>query len=348
MTPARIAQGLKLTDNPDRRGSMQTSFPRVTVAILSWNRLHYLKATLESARQCLQYPNIEWIVLDNCSVEPGLREYLEAQTWLDHLIFLRSSHVEAMNTIVGKATGDVLLLWPEDVQFIVEGDWLQDCVQLLMAHEWLGSMGLNALRRVTIANLFSIRRLKRWRDMHVEWSHFGRKFRQHRRVLSPAGLPFATYGWCTDGVIGSGIPSLTRMDVWRRMGPWVQATKTRGSDLIDSSLGGETAMLSAWWQSGIAWQRAIPIVPVAADILTDPTGTKAKVRGDKRYGRYVPSVDGSFYYRIKKQTELSGLRGRRLPVCFEEFVEPVGFELPLDASGALLKTAINTSIVETI
>jgi hypothetical protein len=54
--------------------------PRVTLGLLSWNRLHYLRATLESARRCIQYPNLEWIVVDNESNEPGLRETSRAVT----------------------------------------------------------------------------------------------------------------------------------------------------------------------------------------------------------------------------------------------------------------------------
>lgn len=46
------------------------SLPKVTFAILSWNRLHYLKATLESALECIQYPNLEWIVSDKDSDMP--------------------------------------------------------------------------------------------------------------------------------------------------------------------------------------------------------------------------------------------------------------------------------------
>jgi hypothetical protein len=47
------------------QNSTVTDPPRVTFGLLSWNRLHYLRATLESARRCLQYPNLEWIVVDN-------------------------------------------------------------------------------------------------------------------------------------------------------------------------------------------------------------------------------------------------------------------------------------------
>ena len=93
--------------------------PLVTIGVLSWNRFHYLRATIESARRCIQYPNIEWIVSDNESEEPGLREYLESLNWIDHKIFKRQTHADAMNQIVAMAKGEYLILWPEDIQFTV-------------------------------------------------------------------------------------------------------------------------------------------------------------------------------------------------------------------------------------
>ena len=55
------------------------------------------------------------------------------------------------------------------------------------------------------------------------------------------------------GVIGSGIPSLTRLDHWKILGPW----KTRtGTNLIDSSLGAEDDMIQRFQRSGQKWQQA--------------------------------------------------------------------------------------------
>ena len=125
------------------------SAPRVTVAILSWNRLHYLRATAESARRCLRHPELEWIISDNESVEPGLRDYVSALDWVEHKWFKTQTHAEAMNEIVARATGKYLLLWPEDVQFVVEGDWLTRLVSVLEENPWIGSVSLNFLRRKT-------------------------------------------------------------------------------------------------------------------------------------------------------------------------------------------------------
>ena len=315
--------------------------PLLTIGVLSWNRLHYLRATLESARRCIHYPNIQWIVLDNCSSEPGLADYLKSLSWLDELIFLKSDHVSAMNEITARARGDVLLMWPDDVQFIVEGNWMVDYIDLLMNNPWIGSMSLNFQRRQTIQRNWGMKSFLRAREILSEIKWFGTAFRFPRKLRSAGGLSILTYGWKEDGVVGSGIPSLSRLDVWKTLGPW--KTTSGPQRIVDSSGGGETEMLRRWRNSKNPWQRALPILPVCADILTDPSGTKAKVRGDMRYGKYSKPNNGDFYYQIYQQEQLSSQIKSALPIPFEDFVKPIGFELTLDGQGNLLKAGINLS-----
>jgi glycosyltransferase involved in cell wall biosynthesis len=91
--------------------------------VLSWNRLHYLRATLASVRRCLRYPELEWIVSDNESTEPDLRERIESCDGVSHRIFKSQAHAEAMNRIVDLAGREYLILWPDDVQLVVEQEW---------------------------------------------------------------------------------------------------------------------------------------------------------------------------------------------------------------------------------
>ena len=88
-----------------------SAFPKVTVGIISCNRLEYLRATLESAKECIDYPNLEFIVVDNASVEPGLVDYLKGIDWIDRLILNKerspqTEHTTAMNSIIEYATGE--------------------------------------------------------------------------------------------------------------------------------------------------------------------------------------------------------------------------------------------------
>ena len=110
-------------------------------------------------------------------------------------------------------------------------------------------------------------------------------------------------------------------------------------------MGAEEDMYNRFAESGMRVQTVFPMVPVAADIITDPTGCKAKVRGRYRYGVYMPapSPDG-LYYRIRSQAEFER-QPLGLPLSFSDMVEPLGFRIPTDPDGDRLKTAINMSVV---
>ncbi|MFN8400369.1 MAG: glycosyltransferase family A protein [Anaerolineales bacterium] len=325
---------------------MTNNMPLLTIGVLSWNRLHYLRATLESAHRCIKYPNIQWIVVDNCSTEVGLTDYLKSLSWVDDLVFMESDHITAMNEIIRRARGEVVLIWPDDMQFIVEGDWMVDCVEILMKNPSLGSMSISGLRRLTLRDIWG-KKLPTLKDIRIilnEIKRFGPNFRFQKRIESSRGFPVLTYGWKEDGIVGSGIPTLSRIDVWKTLGPWKAKPD---SNINDSSQGGETEMLERWLHSRIPWQRSLTVLPLSADILTDSTGTKAKVRGKKRYGAYMPPMQ-DYYYQIYRQDEKEEVLKRPLPASFEDFVKPVGFKLPLDENGDLLKTGINLTVSNSV
>lgn len=317
--------------------------PTVTVAFLSWNRLHYLKATLSSARRCIRYPHLEWIVSDNKSTEPGLAEYVAGIEWLDRLLIKKQSHAEAMNEVLDVATGDYILLWPDDIQFVVEGDWMKDCVDVMERYrDMIGSMSLNCLRKRTWLRILhpspvnALRRCLR----EIRDGRFPR--RRSRRLQSKRGCHFITVGAAWPGVIPSGIPSLTSVEKWRNLGPWRASKHTQS--VKDSSMGAEDDMIARFNRSRYAWQVVCPFLPVAADIITDPTGCKAKVRGRFRFGVYMPPPQGDFYYRVRAAEEFS-VDTLLSPLDFSALVEPLGFRIPVDQYGDHLKSDINTSIV---
>lgn len=317
------------------------TLPIVSIAVISFNRLKYLRATLESMRQCIRYPNIQWIVVDGDSQEPGLKEYLKSLSWLDECVINPCSHAEAMNRAVALARGEVLLLWPDDVQFTVAGEWMAGFVEILAKYPAFGSIALNHARRLTVATL--------WGGKSLSWlaglrQRFGLA-RVDAILESQNGWRCISYRDAREGIIGSGIPSLTRTEIWRQLGPWKTA---KAKDMIDSG-GGEDEMLARFRASTLkGLQRLHAIVPVAADIVDDDLGCKAKVRGGKRYGVYMSPPEGTFYYRIREESEVKGLNQRSRPVAFEELVEPIGYRLPLDADGNLRKGSINQTVVSDV
>src|SRR5262249_58892708 len=94
--------------------------------------------------------------------------------------------------------------------------------------------------------------------------------------------------------------------------------------------------------SGLQLEAVMMRYPVAADVVTDPRGTKARVRaGDRRYGRYAAPPEGPFYYRIWDSAELEERFGRFEPAPgFEDYVETLAVDLPLDGNGDLLKVSV--------
>jgi len=314
---------------------------KVTLGFVSCERGHYLKATLESARECIEYPDLEWIVIDNDSAEPGLKKYIHDCDWIRHKVFQRQTHAEAMNQLVKMATGECILIWPEDVQFITRGDWLRDLVEILRDHPDIGGVGLDAQRLCTLERIFQPGLRGGVARFYAEWRRFGwRRMRRQRKVTSSRGFALWTYGPLGDGVVGSGIPSLMRTSLWRELGPWRVAKPE--ADLIDSSLGAEDDMIARVRRKGLRLQLAIPQIPLAADIINDNIGCKAKVRKGIRYGVYTSPPDGgAYYYAIKSYEERKKTARPDRPLSFSECVEPIGFEIPKDANGDRLKASFN-------
>jgi hypothetical protein len=319
---------------------IEASLPLVTVAVLSWNRLAYLRATLESARACIRYPRLEWWVVDNESEEPGLRDYLEGCGWLDRVVRCRQSHGDAMNQVVAECGGRYLLLWPEDVQFVARGAWLEGLVRLLDARPLVGSVVLDAQRRSTLERELRPPLRERLARLRADVRRYGRAARRSRR-LRCGEVEVVTCGAARPGICGSGIPSLTRTEIWRSLGPW--KTSSGPSALMDSSLGAEDDMVMRFGRTGWPLQSAFLVKPVAADILTDPTGCKAKVRRGRRYGVYFPPPVPPYYYELLDWNILPPARDE-LPLSFAEIVKPRGFLYARDAQGERLKSAINTEV----
>jgi glycosyltransferase involved in cell wall biosynthesis len=308
------------------------SLPLVTIGVLSYNRLHYLRALMESARECVSYPRVQWILVDGGSVEPGLREYVESLDFLDHVSFEPCAQAEALNRIVELAEGDFLMLLPEDVQFIARGPWLEDMVEIASRPE-VGHVQFDAQRRQTLRRHFSERPLilagKRVPLVHA----------RPRVLRASSGRRFLGYGRLRDPVGAAGHVTFTRTEIRRRLGPW---RTWEGHHPRDSGLGAERDMIRRYESSGLRLEAFLMTVPAVADVVTDPRGTKARIRqGNRRYGRYAPPPGGSaLYYRIHDAEELEELARMEPAPAFEDAVEPCGFELPLDADGNLLKADV--------
>jgi glycosyltransferase involved in cell wall biosynthesis len=106
-------------------------WPLVSVCVTSFNRLEYLKKTLESFRACCTYPNLEYIVVDNGS-EPEVVDYIRALDFVQCKIMNERNmgHGFAMNQARKKARGEFLFNLENDWLFFFRSDWLERGVLL--------------------------------------------------------------------------------------------------------------------------------------------------------------------------------------------------------------------------
>lgn len=293
--------------------------PSLTVGIVSFNRLHYLRALVDSFVACNGRDGFEFVLVDGASREPGLREYIDSLDFFVHRVVEPCSHAEAMNRIVALAGADVILMLPDDTQFILAGvPWIEGGLNLLRAQPQIGTLVFDAQRRRTLEKYFG-----GWRPYQ-------------KRYTDPAtGLTVLSYGHQRPGIGGAGINTFTRKAVWEQLGPWRENRDLE--TFMDSGGGAEADMLRRYRQSGLRLERCILPIPAAADIITDPGGFPAKVRNGKRLGRYFPPPGGRFYYEILDSAEAARLQTIRPLPAFEDVVQPIGFSLPVDAKGNLIK-----------
>jgi hypothetical protein len=224
------------------------------------------------------------------------------------------------------------MILPEDVQFVVKGRWLADMVELVREHPSIGHVQFDAQRRKTLRRHFT--------DSCVRIRGRRLPFRRRvRRLATSSGQVFLGYGHEREPIGGAGIVTFCRTEIRRRLGPW--RSRHEGVELEDSSLGAETDMIRRYRSSGLHLEAFLMRYPAAADILTDPRGTKARIRlGNRRYGLYRAPPEGELYYRIWDEHELVRFEHLEPAPGFEDLVEPLGFELPLDEHGDLLKVSV--------
>jgi hypothetical protein len=309
-----------------------TSAPLLTIGVISCNRLRYLRALLESARRCLDVSRYQFIVVDNASIEDGLRDYVTGLDFVEHKVFRpardpKAEAVRALNTITELARARHVLHLSDDVQFVVKGDrWADSLVEIAERNPGIGSLMPLALRRVTLERYFGGLASRLW----------PRAF--PKRVANAAGDARVILFRRGELGVAHSCFGVTAVDTWRRLGPW--RTLAERQSVQDAGSGAEEDLVLRFRRSGLRLRKALAQQPVLAEIITDMRGTQARVRGNRRYGRYLAPPEGTFYYRIWDESELARFRDVEPAVAFEDIVEPLGFELPYDAQGNRLKNPL--------
>jgi len=225
------------------------------------------------------------------------------------------------------------LLLTDDVQFIVKGSaWLDAVIESAARHPWLGSIMPIALRRPTLTRYFE--------------SSLGHRLlpaRFPKRITASNGIGMTCFSRRELGITHSAL-GVTPLSVWKTIGPF--RTSGARQTVQDAGAGAEDDVVRRYRRAGLKLRKALLQQPVLAEIITDPNGTQARVRGNRRYGKYFAPPEGTFYYGIRAESHSLPLTGAAVP--FEEAVEPLGFSLPLDREGNRLKNPFGVDEFEWI
>tara|TARA_R110001583_G_scaffold27302_7_gene97763 strand:- start:22158 stop:23180 length:1023 start_codon:yes stop_codon:yes gene_type:complete len=299
------------------------NYSKVTFGVVNCNRLYYLRSTLESLKICtLDYPNLEFIVVDNASVEEGTAEYLDKIEKEGVRVFRQEDRdpsnefARALNLICKEATGDFICPLQGDMQFTIADRWLEKYVNFYNSHkDEIGYIIFDAQRKITHGS-------------HSFSNTLGEDYK-------------FVFDYSRPKINGGGNVMLSR-EVIDLIYPWsiTNISHEGGGD-------SETAMLKKVHQliddKNLKYKSVLPIIPPSITIYTDERGTNARVRGEYRYGDYWPPKDDSLhsYYEISDyETLIKKFGERKIPVGIEEIAITVGWDPYIDDYGNWKKNPI--------
>jgi glycosyltransferase involved in cell wall biosynthesis len=288
---------------------------KVTIGIVNYNRLFYLKSCAKSLIESTKdFDNIEFMCVDDNSSEPGTQEYLNFLSDLGWKIFNQQEHrneeknhsdsyndydhafafFDALNLMFEESSGDLFIPLQGDMQFIRRG-WLQEYIDLFSEKQNILSATLDAQRRVRLANSeYEKIEIKN----KVTFAH-----ESGRRVSAAGDCVF-------------------RSSIIKELGGWVPSSEFSTPE--------DNFRFNFENKYGTSNTVCVPWLPPAAIIWTDPRGTNARVRGNKRYGSYWPATDDT-YYEWNADNDFNFLNR---PASIEELAHANGgWELPLDENG---------------
>ena len=294
----------------------------LTIGITSFNRYFYLKALLDSLR-CLSRIKFQFIIVDNCSSEKEIKPYLEKLKSEDiiHHVFLRETSNRnwtndeyiAKNLIIENAKSDTILFLQDDNQFITN-EFLLTCIVEDFKKTNVSCCELNAVRRTTILNSFI-----NTRQIKVNNSRF----------WIPTNNHFHTMGLFKKKIFD--IVGLYPID-W----PQTQEFWGRSEDWYDAKLKeifpNMQLNISSW-------------IPHFAPVWNDPRGGYAFIRGNTRYGHYLPPKDDLYYLKLTNDT-YKDLEKLDRPVCFSECCISSGWNYAIDSGGDQIKYPQSKVMIE--
>jgi glycosyltransferase involved in cell wall biosynthesis len=273
------------------------------------------------------YPDVEFICIDDNSKEEGTQEYLqtlEDRGWkvinqedyrdsskqaigkIKHVIDEFSS---ALNIFLEESTGEIIAPLQGDMQFIRKG-WLKEYISLFEEREDVFAIMMDAQRKIRVDN-------SSFEKIQTSQATFA--------VQDGRNIPGA--GDC-----------FYRKNLVEAIGGW-HIGKELDAENIFTVMGKEVFYNQK--------KTYVPWIPVSIAIYTDPRGTNGRVRGNKRYGLYWEATQDNLYYKWVDQEKLENNQLLDRPFAIEDIVVANGdWQLPIDENGHWKKNPINWPLEE--
>ena len=150
-----------------------------TIAITSFNRLKYTKALLKSL-ECLSRELFDFIVIDNCSIEPGLQHFIkekEATGEIQNAIVRKpedrnwiNDEYIAKNMVIERSNTDTILFLQDDLNFIGNENSLVKIVEDFAELPGL-CLEMNGVRQCTTDSRFYSKRTVEGKSGFKYWAN---------------------------------------------------------------------------------------------------------------------------------------------------------------------------------
>ena len=142
----------------------RSTWPLISVVVITYNRVHLLRETLRLFRECCTYPNLEIIISDNWSKPEQIHEMLR----LEADYFVISGRNRSLggnnNQAIRQARGEYVFYLQNDLSCTLRSDWMQDALWVL---EHTPEVGLVMVRGNDYIPNFQTRRFPDGREFRV-------------------------------------------------------------------------------------------------------------------------------------------------------------------------------------
>tara|TARA_R110000824_G_scaffold60853_5_gene162352 strand:+ start:17373 stop:18302 length:930 start_codon:yes stop_codon:yes gene_type:complete len=291
-----------------------------TIGITSFNRMKYFRALMKSL-ECLPREKYEIIVVDNCSTEVGLQDYildLRAKKKIDAAIirspkdrnWINDEYV-AKNLIIQYAKTDTIIFLQDDLQFIGSHNILESLVKEFLQLPF-PCLEMNGIR--TCSN----------QD----------RYRSNRNFSSNAGNRY----WASDD---NHFQTMGLFDarVFSELGeypvdwPVEKEYWGRSEDFYDARFKEKFPNT----QINVSCH-----IPLFLPVWNDPRGGYAFIRGNKRYGEYSDPIDTTgLYYDHLTEKEYKSLTDKKAACSFVDVAKPLGWNYRKTQDGDQFKYSQN-------